>query len=348
MARWFAAEGRAVHPLAPGSKVPARNCARCRAERHPPAACPCRSEGRWCHGFHAATTDTAVVDHWWGLEPGFGVGVACGPSRLVVIDVDVHPAAVPGRDRLLPGIAIDPRVDLSGLASGFDTLALLAALRSRPDPAHDRDTLRVATPSGGLHIWYARPPGVPRLRSSSGSGAGTALAWQVDVRADGGYIVAPGTRTAEGAYTPLPGARRPAPLPDWLAAELLRTGHGTAEAPASAPPERASRPGAAHAPARPGGGPAGHAARLLDSLLAEVRGCGAGPSGMGFTEKLNRAAYTAAGLAAAGHLSDTRCRALLAEAAAQARPHQQRRNRSIIESAYAAGIARPIHPKGCP
>ncbi|MFE9560040.1 bifunctional DNA primase/polymerase [Streptomyces sp. NPDC006487] len=346
MARWFAAEGRAVHPLAPGRKAPAPNCARCRAEPHPPAACPCRSEGGWCHGFHAATTDTALVEHWWTGRPGFGVGVACGRSGLVVLDVDVHPSSVPGRDRLLPGIAIDPRVDLTGLASGFDTLSLLAALRSRPNPADDSRTLRVATPSGGLHVWYALPRGGPRLRSSCGSGTGAALAWQVDVRADGGYVVAPGTRTSRGDYRPLPGARRPAPLPDWLAAELLRTGHGPAAPSAAAAPQRSAPP--ATGQPRTGPRPAHHAVRLLGSLLAEVRGCTASPCGMGFTEKLNRAAYTAAGLAAAGHLSHARCRALLTEAAEQARPRQQRRNRSIIESAYAAGSTRPIHPKGRP
>ncbi|MEV7417099.1 bifunctional DNA primase/polymerase [Streptomyces sp. NPDC089919] len=346
MARWFAAAGTAVHPLAPGTKVPAPNCSGCRTERHPAASCSCLPAGGWCHGFHAATTDRALVERWWGREPAFGVGVACGPSRLVVIDVDVHPAAVPARDLLLPGIPVDPRVDLTGLASGFDTLALLAALRGQPHPADDDATLRVATPSGGLHIWYALPPDGPRLRSSSGSSAGAALAWQVDVRADGGYVVAPGTRTSHGVYTLRPGARRPAPLPSWLEAELLRTGHGEAPVPAAAARPPAERP--RQRAARRGRRSADHATRLLDSLLAQVLGCATAPSGTGFTEKLNRAAYTAAGLAAAGHLPEARCRALLAAAADRARPHQQRRNRSIIESAYAAGSTRPIHPKGCP
>lgn len=42
-------------------------------------------------------------------------------------------------------------------------------------------------PSGGLHVWY-RAADNRRWRCSAGSSQGTALAWQVDVRAHGGYI----------------------------------------------------------------------------------------------------------------------------------------------------------------
>ena len=157
------------------------------------------------------------------------------------------------RNRLLPGIAIHDQVDLTGLANGFHTLALLAALRGQPDPATDETTLRVRTPSGGLHIWY-RAAATRRFLCSTGSSTGRALAWQVDVRANGGYIVAPGTRTAAGTYTPLGQAQIPAPLAEWLATELDRTGHSTSPNPIaprlptasrSAPAKRSSEPEAA-------------------------------------------------------------------------------------------------------
>ncbi|GAA2116457.1 hypothetical protein GCM10009759_62080 [Kitasatospora saccharophila] len=217
-----------MHPLAPGGKVPAANCPECRpggpgGAPHRPQECGCRAAGRWCHGFHAATTDQARIGQWWGGRPGFGVGVACGPAGLVVIDIDAHPGAVPARDRILPGTGIGEAVDLTGLANGFHSLAVLAALSGRPTPVDDASTLRVRTPSGGMHVWYLAGGG--RWSCSSGNGGGRGLAWQVDVRAEGGYIVAPGTVTAAGRYHPLPGATEPAVLPDWLARQLRRTGH---------------------------------------------------------------------------------------------------------------------------
>lgn len=113
-----------------------------------------------------------------------------------------HSAEVPDRDRLLPGIAIHQDVNLAGLASGFDTLALLAAYPRQPNPADDETTLRVRTPSGGLHIWYQTGSGTC-YRSSTGSSPKVALAWQVDVRATSGYIVAPATRARAGTYVPV-------------------------------------------------------------------------------------------------------------------------------------------------
>ena len=339
VARWCALQGWPVHPLASGRKTPAGNCAECRKRRHPPADCPCLPAGRPCHGFHAATTDPARIDAWWSATPSWGVGVACGGADLVVIDVDAHSAQVPDRDRLLPGIPIPDAVDLQGLASGFDTLALLAALRGRPDPAADESTLRVRTPSGGLHIWYRNPHPASRFRCSTGSGSKAALAWQVDVRADGGYIVAPTTRTDKGVYLREGPARLPAPLPEWLGEELVRTGHMIQPAPvrprpAVVPRSRRPRPAA-------GGWQA-----VLDPLLLEVAECAATPEGAAFTEKLNKAGYTAGGLAAAGHLDERTARALLSDAAARARPWQTARNDRIIDDALTAGAARPFLLQG--
>ncbi|MEU8708391.1 bifunctional DNA primase/polymerase [Streptomyces sp. NPDC048565] len=337
MARWLAGRQWPVHPLTPGRKTPAANCEQCRGRSHEPSRCPCHERGLWCHGFHSATTDPALIDAWWSREPRAGVGVSCGPAHLVVLDVDAHAAQVPARDRLLPGIRIPEQVDLAGLASGFDTLALLAAYRQEPNPADDETTLRVRTPSGGLHIWYVNSEPAVRYRSSTGSSPRTALAWQVDVRAHGGYIVAPTTRTSAGLYAPLGAVRDPAPLPPWLAAELTRTGHVAPVSPVPGPRPhsrgtRHSRTGAVQA--------------LLQPLIETVRECAVHAEGTGFTEKLNRAAYTAGGLAGAGHLNQAQARQELAEAAHYARPHQNRRNETIIDAALSAGASRPFHPKG--
>lgn len=222
-ARWCAGRGWPVHPLTPGRKTPAGNCEDCRASGHTHRDCGCPAAGRWCHGFHAATLDYARIERWWSANPRFGVGIACGPAGLVVVDIDVHARPLPDRDRLLPGIEIPPDVDLTGLANGFHTLGVLAALHGERSPADDTATLRVRTPSGGLHVWYRAHSG-QRWQCSTGSGGGRSLAWQVDVRAHGGYIVAPGTATWAGVYEPIGPAREPVPLPGWLGRELAAPG----------------------------------------------------------------------------------------------------------------------------
>lgn len=313
------------------------SCDACRAPGHDRGTCDCLRAGRWCHGFHAATLDQARITQWWGQDPELGIGVACGPAGLVVIDIDAHARELPGRDRLLPGIAIADEVDLTGLANGFHTLGVLAALRGVVSPAEDDSTLRVRTPSGGLHVWYRAHAG-HRWRCSTGSGGGRALAWQVDVRAQGGYIVAPGTVTRAGGYRPLGTVREPAPMPAWLAWELERTGHLAAEpvhAPAPVPPRARQAVIAA-------GGYRDASGRVLATVLAEVSTCAAVPEGAGFSEKLNRAAYTAGGLVAAGHVSEAEASRALREAAERARPGQGRRSDVIIRSGLRAGSVRPL------
>lgn len=260
----------------------------------------------------------------------------------MVVDIDAHTAALPDRSSLLPGIDIDPRVDLTGLATGFDTLALLAAYRGQQNPAEDRGTLRVRTPSGGLHVWYRVPADGSGYRSSAGSSGKVALAWQVDIRARSGYVVAPGISTSAGRYQAVEGARAPAMLPAWLAEELARTGHAMTEQRPSADRTRAWK--GSPAVWRPPADDA--AAKLLPPLLADVAACGAVPQGAGFTEKLNRAAYTAGGLVAAGFLDEGEARWLLITAADDVRPAQRARNARIVSAALLAGARRPLRVNG--
>ncbi|MFF2228297.1 bifunctional DNA primase/polymerase [Streptomyces globisporus] len=336
-ALWCAKKGWPVLPLAPGRKIPAANCSRCSRVQHTPVGCPCLQAGRWCHGFHAATTDPDRIGQWWGGHPRLGVGVSCGPARVVVLDVDAHTSTRPARERLLPGITIHPSIDLAGLENGFHTLALLAAYLRQKNPCYDESTLRVETASGGLHIWYALPQGL-HLRSSSGAtGAGVkaALAWQVDVRAEKGYVVAPFMRTAKGSYRPVGAARHPAPLPQWLAGELIRTGHGIPSSPADS--GRVSRP-----LIRRTNEPVDGLSRLLD----DVRACATADEGTGFTAKLNKAAFTGGGLVAAGRLPENEAVERLTQAAESARPNQRNRIARIISDGLTAGARRPLHLEG--
>ncbi|MGW2591802.1 bifunctional DNA primase/polymerase [Streptomyces sp. NPDC001515] len=342
-ALWCAEQGWPVHPLLPGRTTPLANCTACRTPGHTPAGCPCTAAHGWCHGFHAATLDTDRITRWWTDNPDHGVGVACGPARLVVVDIDARPAPPPARDRIWPGIEIDDTVDLTGLANGFDTLAVLAALRGQDSPAHDTRTLRVRTPSGGLHVWY-RADDTRHWCRSSGNSPRHALAWQVGIRAHGGYVVAPATTTPTGTYEPLDGSPTPAPLPGWLAVELERTGHHRPHVPHPRGPRRA--PARAQQAVRAAG--AGHQriTRIMVTALQEIHDCGRVHDGAGFTAALNRAAHTLGGLVAAGHLTQDAATQALREAAHAARPGEDRRSMQIIADGMSTGLARPFTPGG--
>lgn len=79
-----------------------------------------------------------------------------------------------------------------------------------------------------------------------------------------------------------------------------------------------------------------------------MRDCAAASEGTAFTEKLNRAAYTAGGLIASGHLTDSQAHDLLTAAADAARPQRSRHSLTVITSALSAGASRPLHFKGRP
>lgn len=67
--------------------------------------------------------------------------------------------------------------------------------------------------------------------------------------------------------------------------------------------------------------------------------------GAGFSDTLNRAAYTLGGLIAADRLSRQDAEQALKDTAAAARPGQERIEQ-IIRSGLAAGLKRPLHATG--
>jgi hypothetical protein len=174
----FAAMGWHVFPLRPGTKHPTG---------HREADCP--RTGR-CTAAHQtpemrATTNPDKIRAAWQAAP-YGIGIATGPSGLVVIDLDQPKDGAPSPD-------------------GETALADLAARRGAPIPA----TYTVTTPHGGKHLYFRSPAGV-RLRSTQKK-----LAATVDTRAWGGYVVAPGTSLADGGYE-LIDDTDPVELPGWL------------------------------------------------------------------------------------------------------------------------------------
>lgn len=120
-----------------------------------------------------ATCDHARITACWARTP-YNVGIACGPSGLVVLDLDVpkeegrRPAGWTG--------------ELT--RTGTDTLAAVAEKICEPFPCA---SYSVVTGSGGTHLYFSAPAGEP-LRNTAGR-----IGWLVDTRADGGYVVAAGS-----------------------------------------------------------------------------------------------------------------------------------------------------------
>ena len=195
----LAAAGRGwqVFPLKPRAKQPAlHGYDRCPRT----GACTARHVG-W---EQRATTDPDRIRAAWSAGE-FNIGLATGPSGLVVVDLD---AAKPGEH------PPPPWAETGGVRDGQDVLAVLAEQAGRQLPA---DTFTVATPSGGIHLYFTAPAGV-QLRNTEGD-RGRGLGWKIDTRAHGGYVVAPGSIVNGRAYRVLVG-RDPVPLPGWLADRL--------------------------------------------------------------------------------------------------------------------------------
>lgn len=109
------------------------------------------------HGHLDATTDRRQVRAWWRLNPWANIGIPTGAaSGLVVVDVDMHGSA--------NGMEAFARAGDAGLVEGWGLL--------------------VNTPTGGQHAYFPAISGVEQRSWQAGSAG-------IDIRGDGGYIVAP-------------------------------------------------------------------------------------------------------------------------------------------------------------
>lgn len=154
-----------------------------------------------------ATTDPGRIARAWARAP-YNVGIATGPSGLIVIDLDVPK----------PGEKTPERWALPGISDGADVLAALAEKHGQAFPW---ETFTVRTRRGGWHLYFTAPDGV-RLGNTAGTNP-NGLGWLIDTRAHGGYVVAPGSTvtTAEGTGRyEVTYDREPAVLPGWLAGLL--------------------------------------------------------------------------------------------------------------------------------
>lgn len=112
------------------------------------------------NGHLDATTDLAIVEQWWRDDPNANIGIAT--EGLLVLDID-------------------------GPSNPW--------LRDEPDLQLDfMSAYEARTPRGGRHLLWRQIPGQPVRISES------KIAPNIDVRADGGYIVAAPSVTSVGRY----------------------------------------------------------------------------------------------------------------------------------------------------
>ena len=127
----------------------------------------CRSPGKHPRvrgGLHKDTVDSKSIDKWWRKNPSSSIGLVTGePSGLLALDVDI---------------------DKGGSES---LLVLLSEIGALPP------TLTQTTGSGGVHYLFQATS--KRIRNSAGK-----LGKGIDVRGDGGYIIAPPSSHVCGGY----------------------------------------------------------------------------------------------------------------------------------------------------
>lgn len=144
------------------------------------AGCKPGKHPRIANGHKGASTDPGRISRWWSRWPDANIGIPTGKrSGLLVLDIDEH---------------------------GFTSLDALEEEHG-PFP----ETLTVRTGGGGMHLYLKYPPGEAREVRNSAGRVGVGL----DVRGEGGYVVAPPSRTDKGPYALLDRLAGAEP-PEWL------------------------------------------------------------------------------------------------------------------------------------
>ena len=187
----YAKRGWAVLPL----HFPTdRGCSCGRADCTSPAKHPFHKFAQ--NGANSATINQQSISDWYGSVPTLNVGIACGVnSDLVVLDVDPKHG---GKESL-------------------------KALREKYGSDFTK-TLTVITGSGGGHFYF-RANGKTIKNSAGRLGSG------LDVRGEGGYVVAPPSVHMSGGIYRFHDENAPLlEAPDWLVAESLTIGSDGAQA----------------------------------------------------------------------------------------------------------------------
>jgi hypothetical protein len=267
-----------------------------------PAGCSCyradcaspAKHPRIAGGLTAATSDPSTIEGWWRRWPNANVAIRTGAaSGIIVLDVDPD-------------------------HGGEETLArLLAEHRPLPPGAV------VETGSGGRHVYFAHPGGLIR------NDAGRRLGPGIDIRGDGGYVIAPPSRHVSGGSYLWNDGRKDLPtLPDWLLERLRQA----LTSPAVAVPRPAP-------PLHPMAGSSAWARAALERELARLASAEEGTR----NDTLNRSSFSLGQIVGGGALDVVEVERLLLDRAIRI-GLGAREARATIASGLTAGSRQPRSP----
>jgi hypothetical protein len=263
-------------------------------------------------GFYAATTDGGQIRAWWRRWPNAMIGVRMGATSRVW--------------------AIDPDASKDGSPDGVANWAELAAKHGGIPHTHSHNT-----PNGGHHLlfeWRDNRPVTNREGGLSGLG--------INVRGEGGYIVVPPSRMADGRTYEI---AEPldffnfAEAPEWLY-DLIQS-KPPASSPTASTQSTTSISQQAMATIRP---PAGTHSAYADAALRREYDAVASAPHRGRNNQLNTSTFKLATLVGAGLLNDHAVEtAMLDGAAACGLVADDGRDKCLatIRSGLSAGIRSP-------
>ncbi len=158
----------------------------------------CSSPGkhpRTEHGLNDGSKDPKQIARWWDKWPDANLGILTGQeSGLVVLDVD----------------GVDGKTSLQALTAAHGGLPKTLCVKTG---RRGTDGKRK-----GAHYYFRAPVGVP-IRNSAGI-----LGKGLDIRADGGYVVAPPSLHPSGLLYEWLAPEEPlADVPPWMLAKLAGT-----------------------------------------------------------------------------------------------------------------------------
>jgi hypothetical protein len=240
-------------------------------------------------GLYEGTTDATKIQSWWRRWPHANVGIATGPdSGLLVIDVDL------------------PRAEAS--------LQRLQDLDRRLPP-----TLTARTGGGGLHLYFRHPERTLPNTTGRLPGLQETLAG-IDVRAEGGYVVAPpSAHISDGMYLWVDANQALTELPHWIEE-----------------PERAPLSGLGAGPADYEGNGSAYGLAVFTGELAQLRSAAPGTR----NHALNRSAFAIGQVVAGGELDERHARVELLETALViGLPEPEARQ--TLDSGFTAGAREP-------
>jgi putative DNA primase/helicase len=126
---------------------------------------PCRPHGKTPltkNGFRDATRDERQIRTWWDRWPDANIGIACGASGIVVVDIDSKAGADPRE--VIPALGLD----------GYPVVWTGEAPAPSPECPNSLEGVR------GAHVYF---------RGNLPTGKTTISG--VEIRGEGAYVLAP-------------------------------------------------------------------------------------------------------------------------------------------------------------